>query len=241
MEIKPIKSRRTTEIILEQIKNFMLQGQLNPGDKLPTESILAEKFEVSRTSIREALSALNLTGILDIRQGEGIYVNRVPSNAVIEPLSFLILLEKDLGNILEVGMALEVEAAGLSALNRDEKDLVLLQKLLNQMDTHIRLSETSQTDDDSFHLALAGISKNPLLERLINTTRETAEQVINATYPQWFQSYRLNNKQDIYLDHQNIVLAIQKSDDQLANQLMHEHLTRAAIELRRYEKLKGIW
>ncbi len=94
MEIKPIKNRRTTEIILEQIKSFIMQVHLNPGDKLPTEMELADQFEVSRTSVREALSALSLTGILEIRQGEGNLCQRSPSNAIIEPLSFIFFWKK---------------------------------------------------------------------------------------------------------------------------------------------------
>lgn len=78
MNIKPIKSKRTTEIILEQIKDLIIRGELNPGDRLLTESELAERFQVSRTSVREALAALSLTGILEIRREAECLLRIIP-------------------------------------------------------------------------------------------------------------------------------------------------------------------
>jgi DNA-binding FadR family transcriptional regulator len=98
-------------------------GHLKQGNKLPTEMELAERFEV--TGLRkEALSALSLTGILEIRQGEGIYVKTLLLQCSDEPLSFILLLEKDqLQSILEVRKALEIEAADLAAQRRENEDL----------------------------------------------------------------------------------------------------------------------
>jgi DNA-binding FadR family transcriptional regulator len=148
MDIRPIKNKRTTEIILEQIKALIVNGQLTAGDRLLTEHELAERFQVSRTSVREALAALSLTGILEIRQGGGIFVKTSPSNAVIEPLSFILLLEKGkLQNILEVRKALEVEAVGLATERRDEEDLACLKSLIEQMEEDLPEARRSEELD----------------------------------------------------------------------------------------------
>ncbi|TCX48624.1 FadR/GntR family transcriptional regulator [Dehalobacter sp. 14DCB1] len=240
MDIKPIKSRRTTEIILEQIKNFMIQGQLNPGDKLPTESILAEKFEVSRTSVREALSALSLTGILDIRQGEGIFVKRSPSNAVIEPLSFIFLLENDFEKILDVCIALETQAVDLVARNRDNNDIAFLREMFEKMKQDLPEGKNVQKDDVSFHLALAGMCKNPLLERMINTVLDISDQILRSTYQQWVRTYYFENRQMLYQEHIEIFQAVENKDNELANRLMNAHLSKTQQELKRFERIRNI-
>lgn len=232
MDIKPIRSRRTTEIILDQIKSFIIRGHLNPGDKLPTEMELAEKFEVSRTSVREALSALHLTGILEIRQGEGIFVKRSPSNAIIEPLSFILLLEKDqLQNILEVRKALEIEAADLAAQRRDRDDLNSLRKLVEAMEKDLPEARNSENIDLDFHLALAKASKNPLLDRLMNTVQEIISQTLHVTRALWLHSN--NNTQRLYEEHKEIYLAIAAKDNDTARHLMYEHLIKVERELKR--------
>lgn len=231
MEIKPIRNRRTTEIILEQIKNFMKQGQLKQGDKLPTEMELAERFEVSRTSVREALSALSLTGILEIRQGEGIYVKRSSSNAVIEPLSFILLLEKDqLQSILEVRKALEIEAADLAAQRRENEDLETMRALVEEMENDLPEAINSEKTDLAFHLALAKASKNPLLDRLMNTVQEIISDTLHVTRALWLNS---GSTQRLFEEHREIYLAIAARDNETARQLMYEHLVKVERELKR--------
>lgn len=231
MDIHPIKSKRTTEIILEQIKGLIINGQLKPGDKLLTENELAERFQVSRTSVREALAALSLTGILEIRQGEGIFVKSATSNSVIEPLSFILLLEKNkLQNILEVRKALEVEAAGLAAERRDEEDLAQLKSLVEQMEVDLPEAKRSEQLDLAFHLNLARASKNPLLNRLMNTVQEIMGQTLQITRALWIAA-TAGTTQRLLEDHRDIYLAIQSQDSEKARRLTHEHLRKVELEL----------
>lgn len=234
MDIQPIKNKRTTQIILEQIKKLIINGQLAPGDRLLTEHELAERFQVSRTSVREALAALSLTGILEIRQGEGIFVKTSPSNAVIEPLSFILLLEKGkLQNILEVRKALEVEAAGLAAMRRDEEDLAALKELISQMEEDLPEAKRSEELDLKFHLALAKASKNPLLDRLMNTVQEIMGQTLQVTRALWLSAtegttYRL------FEDHRDIYEMILEQNTEKARELTYEHLQKVELELVKY-------
>lgn len=230
MDIKPIKNRRTTEIILEQIKNFMIQGHLSPGEKLPTEMELAEKFEVSRTSVREALSALSLTGVLEIRQGEGIFVKRSPSNAIIEPLSFILLLEKDqLQNILEVRKALEIETVDLAAQRRNNEDLDSMRSLIEEMENDLPEAKNSEKIDLTFHLALAKASKNPLMDRLMNTVQDIISQTLHVTRALWLN---LGSTERLVEEHKEIYLAIAAKDNVTARQLMYEHLVKVERQLK---------
>lgn len=236
MDIHPIKNKRTTEIILEQIKSLIIKGQLTHGDRLLTENELAERFQVSRSSVREALAALSLTGILEIRQGEGIFVKSSPSNAVIEPLSFILLLEKGkLQNILEVRKALEVEAVGLATERRDEADLACLKDLIEQMEKDLPEAHRSEELDLKFHLTLAKASKNPLLDRLMNTVQETMGQTLKVTRALWL-SATAGTTQRLFEEHRSIYEMIREQNAEKARELTYEHLRKVELELGKYSR-----
>lgn len=236
MNIKPIKSKRTTEIILEQIKDLIIDGQLVPGDRFLTEAELTERFQVSRTSVREALAALSLTGILEIRQGEGIFVKSASPNSVIEPLSFIFLLEKDqLQNILEVRKALEVEAVGLAAERRDEEDLVRLKSLVEQMKKDLPEAKHSEQLDLEFHLTLARASKNPLINRLMNTVQEIMGQTLQVTRALWMAA-TAGTALRLFEEHRDIYNAVQSQDSEKARSLTYEHLRKVELELAKYRE-----
>ncbi|HHY26284.1 MAG TPA: FadR family transcriptional regulator [Desulfitobacterium dehalogenans] len=236
MDIRPIKSKRTTEIILDQIKGLIVRGELSQGDKLLTENELAERFQVSRTSVREALAALSLTGILEIRQGGGIYVKANPSNAIIEPLTFILLLEKDkLQNILEVRKALEVEAAGLAALRRNEEELATLKELIELMEEDLPDAKNSETLDLKFHLTLAKASENPLLDRMMNTVQEIMGQTLQVTRALWMSATEGTSSR-LFEDHRSIYEMIRDQNADMARKLTYEHLRKVELELGKYRE-----
>ncbi|AGA70643.1 transcriptional regulator [Desulfitobacterium dichloroeliminans LMG P-21439] len=235
MDIRPIKSKRTTEIILEQIKGLIVKGELCAGDRLLTENELAERFEVSRTSVREALAALSLTGILEIRQGGGIFVKANASNAIIEPLTFILLLEKDkLQNILEVRKALEVEAAGLAAQRRKEEDLAILKELIEQMEADLPEAKNSEALDLKFHLTLAKATDNPLLDRMMNTVQEIMGQTLQVTRALWM-SATAGTTARLLEDHRSIYETIRDQNADLARRLTYEHLRKVEMEFSKYK------
>ena len=234
MNIKPIKNKRTTEIILEQIKDLIINDQLRPGDRLLTENELAERFQVSRTSVREALSALNLTGILEIRQGEGIFVKTPLPNTIIEPLSFILLLEKgQLQNILEVRKALEVEAAGLAAERRDEEDLATLKELIEAMQADLPEAKNSNEFDLKFHLTLAKASKNALLNRLMNTVQEIIGETLQVTRALWLSATEGTSAR-LFEEHKSIYEMVRDQNPEKARELTYTHLRKVELELGKY-------
>ncbi|HBP64409.1 MAG TPA: GntR family transcriptional regulator, partial [Desulfosporosinus sp.] len=95
MNLKPIRTKKIYEQIVEQIGILVADGKLKPGDRLPSERELVERFQVSRASIREAISALELMGLIEVRAGEGTYIRQVNIDAVIAPLAWMLFIEKD--------------------------------------------------------------------------------------------------------------------------------------------------
>jgi len=233
---RPVKTKRTSESILEQIKTLIIEGQLAPGDKLLTERELSERLQVSRASVREALSALNLAGILEIRHGEGIYIKRPAANAIIEPLAFILLLEKDkLQNILEVRKALEVEAVGLACERRDEDDLERIAALVRAMEADLPEAREAERLDLELHLALVRAGKNPLITSLMSTMQEIMGQTLRVTRALWL-SATAGTARRLFEEHRDIYRAVRERDKERARDIMYKHLWRVEVELARLEK-----
>ena len=95
MEIEPVKSTRIYEEIVRQVKRLIAEGKLKSGDRLPPERDLVEEFMVSRTAVREALRALEGSGLIDVRAGEGAFVRDVSVESLVESLALVILPHRE--------------------------------------------------------------------------------------------------------------------------------------------------
>src|SRR5688572_20254195 len=114
--VEPIKSTRIYAEIVRQIRGLIADGQLKSGDRLPPERDLADRFRVSRTSVREALRALESTGLIEIRAGEGAFVRRVSVEALVEPLALVILSHREaIADLYEARRLLEPPIAKVAA------------------------------------------------------------------------------------------------------------------------------
>src|SRR5205823_13108155 len=116
MELEPGKSIRSYEDIVRQVKALTADGRLNSGARLPPERDLADRFRVSRTSVREALRSLQTRGLIEIRAGEGAFVRDVSVEALVEPLALVILPYREaVGELFEASHLLAPAVAALTA------------------------------------------------------------------------------------------------------------------------------
>src|SRR5215475_10055277 len=130
-ELGPIKSTRIYEEIVRQVKQLIAEGKLKSGDQLPPERDLAEKFMVSRTSVREALRALQSRGLVDIRAGEGAFVRDISVETLIEPLALVILPHREaVGELFEARRLLEPAIAALAARRATAEELGEMERIL---------------------------------------------------------------------------------------------------------------
>ena len=124
IDVELIKSTRIYEEIVRQIKSMITEGRLKSGDQLPPERDLAEKFLVSRTSVREALRALEPLGLVEIRPGEGTFVREVSIESLIQPLALVMVSQREaIGELFEARRLLEPMIAGLAASRATRDDL----------------------------------------------------------------------------------------------------------------------
>src|SRR5258706_16443343 len=124
-----------TDEAIERIKEMIVSGELRPGDRLPKEADLAERLGLSRNSLREAVKALSMIRVLDVRQGDGTYVTSLEPNLLLDALSFVVDFHRDdtVLQFLEVRRILEPAATALATARMTPEDIVKLQSVLDQL------------------------------------------------------------------------------------------------------------
>ncbi len=205
------------EKLSDDIVSYILNNHLEPNDKLPNESILAEKMGVGRSSIREAMKLLVSRNIVTIRQGSGTYIASSPG-IINDPLGFTFIENKQklAEDLLSVRFLLEPSIAGMAAANASEKDIEKISQLCKEVETLI-LSEKNHTEKDiEFHTAIAMSSKNLVVPRLI--------PVINSSIPLFIQLTNSNLIQETIETHRDITEAIRNHDIIRAQDAMYLHL-----------------
>ena len=223
MIIKPIKTQKIYEQIVDQIGQLVIEGHLKPGDRLPSERELVERFQVSRSSIREAVSALELMGLIEVRSGEGMYIRQVNSESVVAPLAWMLFIEKDSTlELYEARRVLEVHAAGLAAERALEDEVVEIKRCLELMRKDIQLSRTGEEADHRFHYAIAQATHNKILIRLMNTIADTMRVALKTSREKLYEDE--HNPQRLYKEHFAIYEAIKRRDVEKARHFMMEHL-----------------
>ncbi|MCR1933484.1 FadR/GntR family transcriptional regulator [Clostridium tepidum] len=220
----PIKNAKVYEQVIEQIKTMIISGSLQKGDKLPSERELVDQLKVSRTSIREALRALEIVGLIKCKQGEGNFIRDNFDNSLFEPLSLVFMLEKsNKEDIIEVRRIIEVEAAALAAKRITEDQLKNLEYTIDEI-KNIEDEKILLKLDKNFHYEIAQASNNFILLNIINSCSTLIDSLIqNARYKIEIME-NFDNKQELLDQHEKIYLALKKRDSKLASKLMNEHL-----------------
>jgi len=240
LRLQPARHVRLFEQAVDQIKELIMEGELQPGDKLPSETHLSRELDVSRSSIREALRALVSQGIIEVRSGAGAYVTLQPFSfsSVREAVIWLSKRRDLLLPILQVREALEVLAVRMAATHAGPDVHAELTRLV---DAQERLSDQSAdptvdilNEDDiqrlaeldvQFHQVIAAASGNPVANELIATIVASFSQSNKAII------YAGKGARRTIADHRAIVAAICAADESLAEKAMRDHLGRVAREL----------
>ncbi|OEV04117.1 FadR/GntR family transcriptional regulator [Streptomyces oceani] len=159
-----------TDEAIEKIKEMIVTGQLRPGDRLPREADLSVQLGLSRNSLREAVRALSLLNVLDVRQGDGTYVSPLDSSRLLEALTFLVDLHRD-DSVLEsfqVRAILEPAAAALATHRIDLAERASLRTLLDSLGSAPTVDEVVANDIE-FHHRIAAAAGNTMLCSLIDS------------------------------------------------------------------------
>jgi GntR family transcriptional repressor for pyruvate dehydrogenase complex len=228
--LPPAQSR--TAQLAELLGRNIRTGKLRAGDRLPTEQELIARFQVSRTVVREAMASLRTEGLIVSRQGAGVFVahaNGRPFRIVSDELRSLVEVE----NVLQLRLAVEVEAAGIAAEQRTDTDLKAIRDSLELIDAAIARDENAVKEDLAFHCAISAATGNPYFERFMQflgpviIPRQTMR--LGLETPEERRTY-IGLVQD---EHHLIYAAVKKGDGGAARQRVREHLEAGRERYRR--------
>ncbi|MDR1069436.1 MAG: FadR family transcriptional regulator [Gracilibacteraceae bacterium] len=237
-------SEQSIELILEYIKQLLINSDLRPGDRMPEEKKLAEQLRVSRSGVREAIAALNLTGVLEARK-EGLFVRQAQSEGVVEPLRLVFsMAHEQVQAVIEARLAIEIQAAGLAARRREKCNVLALEMIINSMRDDLTDRQRSEQLDLEFHMEITKATQNRLLNRMISSVQAAIYKTLRLTRSLWLAG-TAGTEQDLYEQHQAIFAAVRDGDAQSARDLMHRHLAvvetcNAAAEKFRPQGVQGL-
>jgi GntR family transcriptional repressor for pyruvate dehydrogenase complex len=219
VDIAPIKSTRIYEEIIRQVKQMIAEGRLKSGDQLPPERELAEKFLVSRTSVREALRALESIGLVAIRPGEGTFVREISVEALVEPLALVMLSQREaVGELFEARRLLEPALAGLAATRATPEEIQEMQRILDDQAKEIASGKTGLLQDAQFHAAIGAAAHNRAITRIahaiMDLLTQSREDSLNTP----------GRPERSHQNHRQILQAITRRDPRAAEKAMLEHL-----------------
>lgn len=226
MSFKTIKKKSALEIVIKQIKNEIKNGNLNPGEKLPSERELSNQIGVSRTTVREAVKALSFSGYLKSIQGKGIYVLDTANKYDVIIDFFSKLSDYSLNELLEARAMLEGEFARMATIKANQEEIILLEKIFEEMNDTKNLNDFF-VKDLAFHLTIADATHNPIMSGimkiLIEMIYKETRKIIATTKYTRDNTVRITRK---------LIQAIKQQNAEKAKELMAEHIRDVIVSLK---------
>ncbi len=224
MKFNPIKDKKVYEQIIDQIKDMIYEGELKKGDKLPSERTLTDDLKVSRASIREAFSALEMIGLIESRHGEGTFIKENTDENFLKPLSLLFMLEEDVEKeLIELRKMIEITGARFAAMRATEENLTEMGKYVQLMEESRGNAVLSREADKGFHYALAKATGNHLVYKLLNSISEVIDIYLARAMQRIVQDEE--KTRDLISQHKEIYKTIRNRDASEAQRVMEKHLT----------------
>lgn len=205
--LKKVNSESVVQQIINSLTDAMINRQLRPGDKIPTETELAEELGVGRNSVREAIKILVYLGVLEIRRAEGTFVCEGFSESMIDPMIYGIILDKtdSYDNLMELREMMEVGVMQLAMKKLNDEKLQELQKKLNCMREEISRGASNVDKifwaDNAFHDEISDMGENPLVDKINQMVRVLTHSMRYDTVRKMLDSGR---GQELYEAHERI-------------------------------------
>ncbi|MDE1179030.1 FadR/GntR family transcriptional regulator [Paraburkholderia sp.] len=233
----PGARRSLTAQLVDTLRHQIESKAMETGSRLSTEAEMVQRFGVSRTVVREALSRLQAAGLVETRHGIGTFVCEAPANSLLQLDPADVAGSIDALAVLELRISLETESAGLAATRCDAARLASMRRALNDFASHMTAPAGTVSPDFRFHLEIAHATGNryfvEIMEhlglRMIPRTRLTATPIAVDDYADYLT--RVNR------EHEQIADAIERGDADSARTAMRLHLINSRERLRRAQGL----
>ena len=224
--IEPLKKTRLAEEIGDRIRLLILEGTFAPGLPLPSERALAQRFGVSRGSIRDALRMLETIGLLDTRHGQGTFVQELDVGRLVAPLASVLTYRHDLqAELMDVRRILEPAVARVAAARITADDLAALERILDTQRRKRKSGQSAILEDTAFHAVLARATSNRVLVSIMATLNDLLVESRALTLKQKGRPERSIK------GHEAVIAALRRRDEDDAARAMLEHIDQIAVLL----------
>ena len=221
--IAPIKKTRVAEGIADRIRVLILTGTFPAGRPLPAERQLAERFGVSRGSIRDAFRTLETIGLIVTRHGQGTFPHELDVNRLVAPLASILAYRSDLRDeLLDVRRMFEPAVARVAATRVTAEDLADLQRILDTQRRKLKAGGSAIIEDTAFHAVLARATRNRVVMRIMQTLNDL---LIDSRKRALRQKGRPERSVQ---GHEAVVAALRRRDPDAAAVAMHTHIDQIA-------------
>lgn len=222
--LKPIKPKRMSDQVFDQLKDLIFRGHLKPGEQLMSERELAQSLGVSRPTVREAINKLAAMHLIERRQGQGTFVNAPESDADRNPLAAVINgYDVSLMDLLEVRLGLECNAVSLAALRATEEDVREIERSVQDMAKAFEAGNLGSDADITFHMAIAYATKNTVQIHIMKSLYDLLFYGIKENLQHLYKESMNTGK--ILQQHGDILNAIRQRDPDEAHSAMKRHIT----------------
>ncbi|WP_249975330.1 FadR/GntR family transcriptional regulator [Vreelandella olivaria] len=222
-EIASRKKESLSSLVSNALEEMIRTEQLKVGDKLPTESELGRMFDVSRTVVREAVSHLKSLGVVESRRGVGAFIRRAHASSSFLAQGVSSGTVREILDLLEFRLPIEVEAAGLAAKRRTEEDLARLAENIERFSNNPG-NDLAKQEDFEFHYLIGQASKNPVYANFYDSLGDALvprTRVADRVIPSRIKGYL----DRVLEEHRQIYSCISAGDPEGARQAMRLHLS----------------
>jgi GntR family transcriptional regulator, transcriptional repressor for pyruvate dehydrogenase complex len=214
-----VRRTRVFQDVAQQIQRLIVDGVYKPGDKLPPERELAEQFEVSRGSVRDAIRTLELVGLVVPRQGEGTVVADLSSEALAMPIASVLLRKRELiTELLDIRKMIEPALAARAAAHAAAGEIAHLEDVLRRQREKVLRGEPAIEEDTEFHYAIAVAGRNSVVRRVLDVLMDLLRETRS-------RSLQLQGRaQRSLAGHRRVLEAIKRHDAEGAERAVRQHL-----------------
>ena len=226
MTFGTFKKSAISEDIIARLLTMIKEGQLQPGTKLPPERELAEAMQVSRPSLREALRALSIMNIIEIRQGDGTYITSLEPELLVEHLDFVFSLsDSTIIELFEARKIVEVGLAAMAAQRITDEEIAKLEKSLSDSIENVADHALFLQADVELHETIVEAARNPFLKRFMAS-------IYNLGHASRSRTVEIPGVvEQVVEDHRAIVSALKTRNPERARQTMLQHLNNVEARL----------
>ncbi len=223
--LKEIGGKSVVEQIVDNITNAIINGELKPGDKIPTENELCASMGVGRNSVREAIKILGAYGVINIKRAEGTFVTQDYDSKMLFPVLYGIILQRDSANqIVELRKIIDVGILQLVIEKLDSESLYKVEQAMKDLETKITTSNVKAKDifeaDIAFHMVLVDITQNALLEGICFYV----DQITRTSRMKAIEKFLIENATEQFLlMHKEMLRVLKEKNKNEINKVVENH------------------